>query len=290
MREKKSVYERPHRKRMKTVPFLKKYGRIIIGCTILSVVLILGLCAPLLTEYEQYRVDVYSKFIDPFTDPRYLLGTDTWGRDMLTQLLYGARVAVLIPFGVQAMTIVFGTILGLICGYYKTADFILSRIMEAFNCIPTLILCLLICEVVGKGVFQLMFSLAVDGTIGVARLVRGKVLSIREEEYIECEKVMGASDVRTLLLHVLPACANTLLVRFSSGLSSTLLTMVGLSFVSIGLPQQIPNWGLEVALGRSYIILKPYLTLYPAICICITTFAFCMIGDGMRAVIGSGRS
>ena len=220
----------------------------------------------------------------------HVLGTDSWGRDMLTQLMYGARVAILVPVAVQALACIMGTILGMICGYYKKADFVISRIMEAFHAIPTLVLCMLICELLGKGTFQLILSLAIDGTIGVARMIRGQVLSIRQEEYIECEKVIGASDFRTLIKHVLPALYNTLIVRFTTGLSGTLLSMVGLAFVSVGLNIQIPNWGLQVALGRGNFILQPYLTLYPAICIIITTFAFCLIGDGMRSVIGSGRS
>jgi ABC-type dipeptide/oligopeptide/nickel transport system permease subunit len=121
-------------------------------------------------------------------------------------------------------------------------------------------------------------------------MIRGRVFSIREEEYIECEKVMGASDIRTLFYHVLPACSNTLLVRFSTGLAGTLLSMVGLAFMSVGMSTTIPNWGLEVSLGRAYFLLMPHLVMIPAIFIIVTTFGFSMLGDGMRNVIGSGRS
>jgi len=167
---------------------------------------------------------------------------------------------------------------------------VLSRIMEALNAIPMFVMALLFCEIFGRGVFSFVMSLALSGFIGVARLIRGRVLSIRKEEYIECEKVMGASDLRTLFYHVLPACSNTLLVRFSTGLAGTLLSMVGLAFMSVGLTQSIPNWGVSVSLGRSMFLLQPHLVMIPAIFIIITTFGFSMLGDGMRNVIGSGRS
>lgn len=286
-KERMRVY---NKKRLTFSAFIKRYGRIMLGGAILLTMLVLTLLAPLITDYDPNRTDVFSKFIAPGVDPAYPLGTDAWGRDMWTQLVYGARVALFVPIGVQLMTVFLGTIIGLICGYYKTADFIISRIMEVFDSIPVYVMCLLICSVIGSGLFNLMFALSVAGIVGVARLVRGKVLSIRQQEYIECEKVMGASDLRTLVKHVLPACTNTLIVRFSTGLAGTLLSMVGLAFLSVGIPIDIPNWGLEVALGKGYLILMPHLVLIPAIPIFITTFAFCLIGDGMRSLIGSGRS
>lgn len=282
----KKTYDR---RRMKPKAFIARYGRILIGGMILLAVLFCAIFAPLLQHEDPDRVNPYTKNLRPGTDG-YVLGTDSWGRDIYTQLLYGARVALLVPVGVQLMACLFGTVLGMLCGYYKRLDSILSRIMEAFNAIPTLVLCLLICAVLGNGTFQLMFSLAVDATIGVSRLIRGKVLSIRQEEYIECEKVMGASDLRTLFKHVLPACYNTLFVRFSTGLSGTLMSMVGLAFMSIGIDAAIPNWGVMVSLGKQNLLLMPFQCLYPALCIVVTTFAFCMIGDGMRNIIGSGRS
>lgn len=278
-----------NRKRMKPKAFIARYGRIIIGGTIILAVLFCAIFAPFLQHEDPDRVNPYAKNKRPGQDG-YLLGTDSWGRDIYTQLLYGARVALIVPVGVQAMACLFGTILGMLCGYYKRLDSILSRIMEAFNAIPTLVLCLLICSILGNGTFQLMFSLAVDATIGVSRLIRGKVLSIRKEEYIECEKVMGASDLRTLFKHVLPACYNTLFVRFSTGLSGTLMGMVGMAFLSIGIDAAIPNWGVMVSLGKSNLLLMPWQCMYPAICIVVTTFAFCMLGDGMRNIVGSGRS
>ena len=188
------------------------------------------------------------------------------------------------------MNVVIGTLIGLLCGYYPKVDAVLMRVMEAFNAIPTLVITLLICEALGRGVFNLMLGMALGGFIGVARLVRGRVLSVRKEEYIECEKVMGASGLRTMFLHVLPACSNTLLVRFSTGLAGSLLSMIGLAFLSVGVPQDIPTWGLMVAIGRGMALLKPHLVLYPTLAIAITTFGFAMLGDGMREVIGSGRS
>jgi len=278
-----------NKKKMKPLAFIKKYGRIMIGGGILLAMLLMGVFAPLITEYDPNLTTPYEKY-KGIGEDGYVWGTDSWGRDVWTQIAYGARVAIGIPVAVQIVTILIGTVVGLICGYYPKADAVLSRIMEALNAIPMFVMALLFCEIFGRGVFSFVMSLALSGFIGVARLIRGRVLSIRKEEYIECEKVMGASDLRTLFYHVLPACSNTLLVRFSTGLAGTLLSMVGLAFMSVGLTQSIPNWGVSVSLGRSMFLLQPHLVMIPAIFIIITTFGFSMLGDGMRNVIGSGRS
>lgn len=278
-----------NKKKMKPIAFLKKYGRIMIGGTIILAMILMGVFAPLITDYDPYLTYSYEKYKTPGTDG-YIWGTDAWGRDVWTQIAYGARVAIGIPVGVQIVTILIGTIVGLVCGYYPKADAVLSRLMEAINAIPMFVMALLFCEIFGKSVFSFIIALALSSFIGVARLVRGRVLSIRKEEYIECEKVMGASDLRTLFFHVLPACSNTLLVRFSTGLSGTLLSMVGLAFMSVGLDTTIPNWGVSVNLGRTMFLLQPHLVLIPAAFIIVTTFGFSMLGDGMRNVIGSGRS
>lgn len=278
-----------NKKRMKPVAFLKKYGRILIGGGIVLTILILGLIAPLITDYDPYMSYPYEK-LKGIGQDGYIWGTDAWGRDIFTQIMYGCRLSIALPFATQAMTIVIGTVVGLICGYYKKADMIISRLMESLDAIPMFVMALLLCNIFGKTFFNLVLSLSLSGFVGVARLVRGRVLSIREEEYIECEKVMGASDLRTLFLHVLPACSNTLLVRFSTGLAGTLLSMVGLSFMSVGISTSIPNWGVCISIGRPFMMMLPHQVIFPAIFIFITTFGFSMLGDGMRNVIGSGRS
>lgn len=274
---------------MKPKSFIQKYGRLMIGGFILLIVLLMGVLAPVLTDVNPQHVDPYAKLVDMGVDG-HVLGTDAMGRDIFAWLLYGARLSLIVPIGVQIMTIVFGTFIGLICGYYPKLDAILMRIMEALSSIPTIVLCLLICSVLGNGVFNLMISLSAAGFIGVARLIRSRVISLRQEEYIECEKVMGASDFRTLIHHILPACSNTLLVRFSTGLAGSLLSMIGMAFLSCGIDQNTPTWGLMVALGRGMAILKPRLVLIPTIAVALTTFAFSMLGDGMREIIGSGRN
>ena len=279
------------KKRMKPLAFIKKYGRIMIGGGIILVMLAMGIFAPLIvgSEINPYESYPYEKMKMPGEDG-YVWGTDIWGRDMFAQICYGARVAIGIPFAVQAVTLIIGTLVGLVCGYYPKADMIISRLMEALNAIPMFVIALLFCNIFGRSTFNFIISLALSRFIDVARMIRGRVLSIRQEEYIECEKVMGASDLRTLFCHVLPACSNTLLLRFSTGLAGVLLSMVGLAFMSVGLYSHIPNWGLQVSIGRSMFVLMPHLVLIPSLFIVITTFGFSMLGEGMRSVIGSGRS
>lgn len=277
------------KKKMKFSAFIKKYGRVIIGGTIIFMVILMSIFAPYIATHDPQATDPYKKMLLPGVDG-HILGTDTLGRDVFSWIVYGGRLALIVTFGVQALAIVFGTIVGLICGYYAKLDQVLMRIMEALNSIPTVVLALVLSAALGRGTFKFILTLSLTGFIGVARLVRGRVLSLRKEEFVECEKVMGASNLRTIVFHILPACSNTLLIRFSSGLAGTMLSMVGLAFLSVGLDTTIPNWGLAVALGKDSILMYPHLVLYPTIAIAITTFAFCMIGDGVRELLGSGRN
>lgn len=277
------------KKRMKPLAFVKKYGRIMIGGGILLAVLMLGLLAPLITEYDPNVTYPYEK-LKAIGQDGYVWGTDAWGRDVWTQICYGARLALALPVVTQILTMLIGIVVGLICGYYRKADMVISRLMEVLDSIPMFMLALLLCNIFGRTFINMAVSLALSRFVGVARMVRGRVMSIRKEEFIESEKVMGASDVRTLFYHVLPACTNTLLVRFSTGLAGVLLSMVGLSFMSVGIRQSVPNWGVLISLGRTYFIMRPDYVLIPAVFIIVTTFGFSMLGDGMRNVIGSGRS
>ena len=269
--------------RMKPGVFIKKYGRILLGGTIIAAVVFCSIFAPLLTDWDPEQVEIMHRSETPSEE--HLLGTDIYGRDMWSRILYGSRTTLIVSLGSQTLLVIAGTILGLLCGYYTKVEKYLMRFMDAFATIPNLLLCMLILSVFGSGIPQMMIALSIHGIPGLARMIRNQVLSLREKEYIESEKAMGASDLRTIFVHILPACASYLLVRFSNGLAGMILSMTSLSFLGIGMPATVANWGGLVNDGQKVMFAIPHVVLYPAIAISITVFGFAMLGDGLRDLL-----
>ena len=270
-------------RRIKPLRFIQKYGRLLIGGAIIAVVLFGAIFAPFLTDYDTETLDLDNIKQEPSAE--HVLGTDRYGRDMLTRILYGSRTTLIVALGVQILVTFAGTVLGLICGYYSKAEKFLMRILDAFSTVPNLLLCLMMVSIFGAGTLNLIVAMSISAIPGTARMVRNQVLSLREKEYIESEKAMGASDLRTVGLHILPACSSYLIVRFSSGLAGSVLSMTSLSYLGLGLSPLIPSWGGIVYEGQGFIFGTPHLVLYPALAICIAVFGFSLLGDGIRDLL-----
>ena len=271
------------KKRLKPTRFIKKYLRLMVGAAILVTVIICAVFAPLLTEYDPMEVDMVNAKQTPSEE--HIFGTDKFGRDIFTRICYGSQTTLLVAVGAQFVAVAAGTVLGLICGYYTKAEKILMRILEAMNQIPNLILCLLMVTIFGSGVINLIFAMSVNSIPGIARMIRNQVLSLREKEYIESEKAMGASDARTIFLHILPACASYLTVRFTAGLAGSVLSMTSLSFLGLGLDPTLPSWGGMINEAQTNFFGYPHTVLFPALAISITIFGFTLVGDGVRDLL-----
>ena len=240
--------------------------------------------APLLTDYDPEEVGDYSEFKQP-PSKEHWLGTDIYGRDMWSRIIFGGRSTLLVSVGAQVVLVILGTILGLLCGYYGKVEKYLMRFLEACSTIPSLLLTMLLISVFGSGIPQMIIAMSVFGIPGLARMIRNQVLSLREKEYIESEKAMGASDLRTVVLHILPACSSYLLVRFSNGLSGMILSMTSLSFLGVGLDPTVANWGAMVNDGQKIMFAVPHVVMVPTFVISITVFGFAMLGDGLRDLL-----
>lgn len=268
--------------RMKFTAFLRKYGRILIGGLIIATVVFCVAAAPLLTEYDPEAI---AEDINDFKQPpskEHWLGTDIYGHDMWSRIIYGGRTTLLVSVGAQVVLVVLGTVLGLLCGYYTKVEKYLMRFLEAVATIPSLLFTMLMISVFGNGIPQMIIAMSLFGVPGLARMIRNQVLSLREKEYIESEKAMGASDLRTVFLHILPACASYLLVRFSNGLSGMILSMTSLTFLGIGLDPTTASWGGLVNDGQRIMFAVPHVITIPTFVISITVFGFVMLGDGLR--------
>lgn len=267
----------------RTGRFLRKYGRLIIGGTILAIVLFGAVFAPMLTDADPTLVVLADSRRPP--DAEHILGCDYYGRDIFSRILYGSQTTLIVVIGAQLLATAAGTVLGLICGYYTKVEKILMRILDGFSTIPNLLLCLMMVAIFGAGTFNLILAMAIGGIPSCARIVRSQVLSLREKEYIESEKAMGASDFRTMFVHILPSCTSYLIVRATTGLAGNVLRMTSLSYLGLGLDPLIPSWGGMIYDAQNYMFAVPHMVFYPALAICITIFGFSMLGDAVRDLL-----
>lgn len=232
-----------------------------------------------------YKMNGSTKSLTTTVVREHVFGTDIYGRDMWARLIFGSRNTLLVSLGAQVILTVSGTLLGLLCGYYTKVEKYLMRVLDAMATIPNLLLCLLMVSVFGSGVPNLMLAMSFHGIPGLARMIRNQVLSLREKEYIESEKAMGANDIRTVILHILPACSSYLLVRFSSGLASAILSMTSLSYLGVGLDPTIASWGGMIQNSQKIMFALPHTFMVPTIAIGVTVFGFSMLGDGLRDLL-----
>lgn len=287
--------------------FLRKYGRILIGGSILAVVFFCVICCNLLDkgidpayfnpDFSEGALKPGSITIHPETgEPvKHIMGTDQYGRDIWSRILHGGVPTLMVSIGAQVILVVLGTVIGLLCGYYNKVERYVMRVLEAFATIPNMLLTMLTLSLFKfsseksllENVLPMMLALSIHGVPGLARMIRNQVLSLREKEYIESEKAMGASDARTIFKHIMPACYSYLLVRFSNGLAGMILSMASLSFLGLGLPTTIPTWGFMVNESQEILFSADhfYIFMWPTLVISITVFGFAMLGDGLRDLL-----
>lgn len=269
--------------KLKLVVFLRKYGRVLLGGSIIVAVLLCAIMAPVLTRHDPYEVNLAIAKLTP--NAEHALGTDIYGRDLWARIIYGSRATLLVAVGSQILTVASGAVLGLLCGYYSKVEKFLMRFLDAFATIPSLLLSLLMVSILGGSVINLILAMSISAIPGCARMVRNQVLSLREREFIESEKAMGASDVRTIFLHILPHCSSYLIVEFTSGLAGAVLSMTSLAYLGVGLSATIPSWGGIIQEGQSVLFSSPHVILFASLAICITIFGFSVLGDGVRDLL-----
>ena len=271
------------KKRMKTGAFLRRYGRIIVSGVVLFLIALVAIFAPLIADHDPNLLDVRSANIKPCEEFKF--GTDTFGRDIFSRVVYGTRVSLGISIAVNALAIIIGSLLGLLCGFYKAWDHILMRILEGLATLPTVLIAIVMVTILGPGVGKLITVLVLVNLPGIARLVRQRVMSIKETEFVESAKASGATDMRLMIKYILPQTLSPLIIRFTNGLGATVLTQASMSFLGVGLDPRIPTWGGIVNEGRLLVMVYPYQVVYAGVAIAITVFAFAILGDGVRDVL-----
>lgn len=271
------------KRRMKPGAFIRRYLRVMIAGAILASLFLIAIFAPFVATHDPMATDIYK--MNQMPNEEHIMGTDCYGRDIFSRIVYGSRVSLIISISVNVLAIVIGTCLGLLVGYYKWADKVIMRVLEGINALPTMLLAITLITVLGDGIDKLIVCLTVVNLPGIARLVRAQVLSIKEKEHIECAKASGAANIRIMFKYVLPLCISPLIIRFTSGLGSTILTQASLSFLGVGLDPRTPNWGGVINEGKNLVMVQPHQCGYAGLAIMITVLAFSILGDGVRDIL-----
>jgi peptide/nickel transport system permease protein len=215
--------------------------------------------------------------------PEHPLGTDDFGRDVLSRLIYGARVSLTVAVSVEAVELLFGLTLGMIAGWRRGwLDNLVMRITDLTFAFPDILLAILIVGLLGKNLFNVFLALALVGWPGMVRLVRSQVLALREKEFLEAARALGASDGRIYLRHLLPNLVGPVVVAATVGMGAIVLAESTLSFLGLGIQEPFPSWGSMIYAGWKLKRSDPMLTVYPALCLAGTIMAFNFLGDGLR--------
>jgi len=266
-------------KRFRRVFFAK--GAVIFGLVILVALFITAIFAPQLAPYDPYKPYAGPSLAQP--SAQHWLGTDKLGRDTLSRLIYGSRVAIEVGFISVAVGSVLGIFLGLLAGYTGGATYaVIMRAMDAFMCFPMLILALVVAAVLGSGISNVIIALSIAVIPGYARVTCGLVLSLKENDYILAQRSLGAGKLRIMLRHLLPNAFPPLIVLVTMQLGALILAEAGLSFIGIGIKPPGAAWGAMVNDGYQYLLKNPVLSFAPGLAIMLVVFAFNIVGDGLR--------
>ena len=255
----------------------------VLGSVIVLFFLFLAIFGDLLAPYPYDKIHLDKTLRFPFQEPGFLLGTDEIGRDYLSRLIYGARTSMIVGLAVQAIAFGIGVPLGSLSGLRGgVADFVIMRVVDVMTAFPGLLLSILLVAVWGGGMWKVIVILGFTGWVGVTRITRAQFLSLREKEYVEAARGIGATEGRIVLRHLLPNALSPLLVALSFGIPGAIFGEAGLSFMGIGINDPIASWGKMVGVSSAYIRVYWHLALFPTVLIALTMLGFSFVGDGLR--------
>ncbi|EIM73247.1 dipeptide ABC transporter dipeptide-binding protein [Nitratireductor aquibiodomus RA22] len=255
-----------------------------IGSIIVTLVAIVALLAPWITPHDPTKVSIMATWLPPGGD--HLLGTDALGRDVLSRLIMGARVSLTVALSVLAITMTFGTLLGMVAAWYRGhVDNVLMRFVDIIFAFPELIIAIIVAAAMGPGTFTVIVALALVWWPGIARMARALVLSLREEPFVEAGIACGTPTRRIMWRHLLPNIVSPMIVRASLGVGMIIMAEATMSFLGIGVQEPYPTWGGMIRDGLPNLRTDPHLALSASVALGITMIGFNLLGDGLRDVL-----
>ncbi len=254
----------------------------LVGLIITAVIVLSAIFADRLTPYTPDSIDLRARLLPPLS-PGHPLGTDPVGRDVLTRIIYGSRVSLIVGTVSVGLGLVIGTAVGLIAGYHRGLwDTLLMRLADIQLAFPFILLAITVIAVIGPGLWKLIFVMVITQWVQYARVVRGQVMSLREREFIQASRALGASSRRILLRHILPNAIGPVIVLATLNVANNILLESGLTFLGLGVDPLVPSWGGMLADGRNYMQTAWWVAAFPGLAITLTVLGINLLGDWLR--------
>lgn len=256
-----------------------------LGGIMVLVLVFMAILAPVISPYDPNEIKSSEQLLSPGS--RHLFGTDNFGRDIFSRIIYGARISMFVGIGAVGLSTLFATLIGVICGFYGgKIDTIVQRGVDAFMAFPWLVIMLTIMAILGPGIVNVILALGVGAISGNSRIIRSAVLSIKENQYIEGARSTGCKNLMIIKRYILPNIAAPIIVIATLGLGWAILAESALSFLGFGVPPPEPSWGgMLSGEGRTYMIKAPWMAIFPGIAISTAVFGFNMLGDALRDIL-----
>ncbi len=255
------------------------------GCVFVAVFIVFAVFAPWIAPQDPAQISLATR-LAPLS-LRQMCGSDELGRDILSRLIYGARISMLVGSCVVSASLGIGLVIGSIAGYYggRIDRFVNVVLMNAFLSFPGILIAIAFVAFRGPGIFNLVFALSLGGWVGYARLVRAQVLAAREKEYVEAARALGATDLRILARHILPNIIQPVIVQAAIGMAGAILAEATMSFLGLGVPPPTASWGSMLNDGRGHLFDAPHLVIFPALAVMLAVLSFNFIGDALRDLL-----
>ena len=246
----------------------------------LFIVFFAAIFAPFLTTYDPIEISIENSLLAVSWEHPF--GTDEMGRDVLTRVLFGARISLWVGAVATFYSGIFGVLFGLLSGYYQTFDSIFSRLVDGLMVFPGLIMAILLMAALGPSTNNVIIAMVILYTPRIVRVVRSSVIVIKNEDYIDSARVLGANDLRILFIHILPNAFAPLIVQVAFGFAWAILVESGMSFLGLGMPAPTPSWGNIISDGRNFIYNAPWIMMFPGMALSLAVMGLNFIGDGLR--------
>ncbi len=266
---------------------LRKNRTALAGLVIICLFLVMAVFAPWIAPHDPYEQSLYSKLKPPFWADDgsldHVLGTDDFGRDLLSRILYGARISMLVGLVSVSISLFFGTLAGAVAGFYRgKIDNLIMRGMDLLLAFPSILLAIVIVAFLGPSLRNAMIAIGVVSIPRYARIVRGSVLEEYAKDYVQAARALGAGDRRLIFVHILPNCLAPLIVQTTLGFASAILEAAALSFLGLGAQPPTPEWGAMLANGRALVLRAWWAVTFPGVMILLAVLGFNLLGDGLR--------
>ena len=263
---------------------LRRSWSLVAGAVILSLVVFSAIFAPQISPYDPIDQDFASQLQPPSAS--HLLGTDEFGRDIFSRVVFGARVALQVGALADAIAVALGVLLGVVAGFFAGwLDAVITRVIDVMLAFPYLLLAMIVVAILGPGLTNAMVAIAFVYTPRIARVVRGVVLSVKEQEFVEAARGVGTGSFRILGRHILPNIVSPIIVMATLTVGFMIVETAGLSFLGLGASPPTPEWGSMLATGRSFMLTAPWIATFPGLAILVTVVAFNLMGDGLRDLL-----